>query len=64
MVLMPKRVKYRKSHRGRRMGKSIAGSKVSFGEFGLQAILGKQLGARMPPKRRTWSLEASGLPVG
>ncbi len=33
----PKRVKYRKSHRGKRRGVAIAGGKVSFGEFGLQA---------------------------
>ncbi len=38
MVLMPKRVKYRKSHRGRRKGLSVSGSKVNFGEFGLQAL--------------------------
>jgi large subunit ribosomal protein L16 len=40
MVLMPKRVKFRKTHRGRRKGKAISGSKVSFGEFGLQALEG------------------------
>ncbi|MBI2917208.1 MAG: 50S ribosomal protein L16 [Chloroflexi bacterium] len=33
----PKRVKYRKSHRGKRRGVAVAGGKVSFGEFGLQA---------------------------
>ncbi|RKY36460.1 MAG: 50S ribosomal protein L16 [Candidatus Omnitrophota bacterium] len=38
MVLMPKRVKYRKSHRGRRKGCAKGGAKVSFGEFGLQAL--------------------------
>ena len=38
MVLMPKRVKFRKTHRGRRKGASNGGSKVSFGEFGLQAL--------------------------
>ncbi|MFH1451303.1 MAG: 50S ribosomal protein L16 [bacterium] len=38
MVLMPKRVKFRKTHRGRRKGLSSGGSKVSFGEFGLQAL--------------------------
>lgn len=38
MVLMPKRVKFRKTHRGRRKGLSNGGSRVSFGEFGLQAI--------------------------
>lgn len=37
-MLMPKRVKFRKSHRGRRRGKSTRGSEVSFGEYGLQAL--------------------------
>lgn len=38
MVLMPKRVKYRKAHRGRRKGLATSGSTVCFGEFGLQAL--------------------------
>ena len=38
MVLIPKRVKYRKSQRGRRRGLAVTGSQVSFGEFGLQAL--------------------------
>jgi large subunit ribosomal protein L16 len=37
-MLMPKRVKYRKQHRGRMKGKATRGNKVSFGEFGLQAL--------------------------
>lgn len=37
-MLMPKRVKYRKQMRGRMKGKSLRGSVVSFGEFGLQAL--------------------------
>ena len=37
MPLMPKRVKYRKQHRGRRTGVAMRGSSVSFGEFGLKA---------------------------
>ena len=37
-MLMPKRVKYRKHHRGRMKGKAHRGNKVSFGEFGLQAL--------------------------
>ncbi len=37
-MLMPKRVKYRKQHRGRRRGVALRGSQVSFGEFGLQAL--------------------------
>ncbi len=37
-MLMPKRVKYRKAHRGRRRGKAYRGSQVNFGDFGLKAI--------------------------
>jgi len=37
-MLMPKRVKYRKTHRGRRNGKAYRGSDIAFGEFGLQAM--------------------------
>ena len=38
MPLMPKRVKFRKSHRGSRAGNAQRGTKVSFGEFGLQSL--------------------------
>jgi large subunit ribosomal protein L16 len=34
----PKRVKYRKSQRGRRAGTAQAGSAVDFGDFGMQAL--------------------------
>ena len=37
-MLMPKRVKFRKTHRGRRKGKAYRGSTIAFGEFGLQAM--------------------------
>ena len=37
-MLMPKKVKYRKQHRGNRRGKAQRGSTVSFGEFGLKAL--------------------------
>ena len=37
-MLMPKRVKYRKTHRGRMNGKAYRGSSIAFGEFGLQAL--------------------------
>jgi len=36
-MLMPKRVKYRKTQHGRMRGKANRGNKVSFGEYGLQA---------------------------
>ncbi|MDD5428615.1 MAG: 50S ribosomal protein L16 [Candidatus Omnitrophica bacterium] len=38
MGLMPKRVKFRKSQRGRRFGTSFRGAKLAFGEFGLKAL--------------------------
>jgi large subunit ribosomal protein L16 len=37
-MLQPKRVKYRKSHRGRRKGIASSGNKIEFGDFGLQAL--------------------------
>lgn len=35
---MPKRVKRRRVHRGRMTGKATRGNKISYGEFGLQAL--------------------------
>jgi large subunit ribosomal protein L16 len=37
-MLMPKRVKYRKQHRGRMKGKASRGVEVVFGDYGLQAL--------------------------
>lgn len=37
-MLMPKRVKHRKVHRGRMKGIAKGGTKLSFGEYGLQAL--------------------------
>ena len=37
-MLMPKKVKYRKHQRGRRAGLAKGGTKVDFGDFGLQAL--------------------------
>jgi large subunit ribosomal protein L16 len=37
-MLMPKKVKHRKQHRGRMSGKALRGSTLSFGEYGLQAL--------------------------
>ena len=36
-MLQPKRVKYRKVHRGRRLGSAHSGNTVAFGDYGLQA---------------------------
>ena len=38
MPLMPKRVKFRKQHRGRRTGIATRGNSLDFGEFGLKAM--------------------------
>lgn len=38
MALIPSRVKYRKTHRGRRKGLATRGNRVAFGEFGLQVL--------------------------
>ncbi|MCL2053463.1 MAG: 50S ribosomal protein L16 [Oscillospiraceae bacterium] len=37
-MLLPKRVKYRRVHRGRMRGQATRGNTVSNGEFGLQAL--------------------------
>ena len=37
-MLMPKRVKYRRVHRGRLTGKALRGNTVTYGDFGLQAL--------------------------
>ena len=37
-MLQPKRVKFRKNHKGRRRGGANAGNTVGFGDYGLQAM--------------------------
>ena len=37
-MLLPKRVKYRRVHRGRMTGKAYRGNTVTYGDFGLQAL--------------------------
>ena len=37
-MLMPKRVKYRRQHRGRMKGKAQKGNTLAYGEYGLQAL--------------------------
>jgi len=45
-MLMPSKVKFRKSQRGRMRGKASRGAELSFGEFGLQALEPCWLSAR------------------
>jgi len=37
-MLMPKRVKWRKQHRGKMKGNACRGNKVAFGDYGLQSL--------------------------
>ena len=45
MPQMPKRVKFRKSQRGKVKGNAARGNKVSYGEYGLQSLEGGWLSA-------------------
>jgi len=45
-MLQPKRVKYRKSHKGNRRGSASSGNTITFGDFGLQAMEPAWLTAR------------------
>ena len=46
MALMPKRVKHRKSQRGKLKGNATRGNRVVFGDFGLQALQGGWISAQ------------------
>ena len=37
-MLMPRKVKYRKQHRGRMAGRAKAGTAINFGDYGIQAL--------------------------
>ena len=45
-MLQPKRVKFRKSHRGRRKGIATSGNEIVLGEYGLKAMEAAWLTAR------------------
>lgn len=45
-MLQPKKSKYRKQFRGKNRGKTLRGSDVSFGEFGLKAMTGGWVSSR------------------
>ena len=45
-MLMPKRIKYRKSQRGRMRGNATRGHRVTFGDFGLQSTESAWITAR------------------
>ena len=53
-MLLPKRTKFRKAHKGRNRGLAHTGNKVSFGEFGLQATTrGRMTSRQIEAARRT-----------
>ena len=45
-MLMPRKVKHRKQHRGRTQGLTKGGSALSYGEYGIQALVPGWLSAR------------------
>lgn len=45
-MLMPKRTKFRKMHRGRRSGVATSGNSLTYGEFGLQALTSGDVSSR------------------
>lgn len=45
-MLSPKRMKFRKAHKGRIKGDATRGSELSFGDFGLQALESGKITAR------------------
>lgn len=62
-MLMPRRVTYRKQHRGRRAGAAQTGNTVAFGEWGLQAQTTAWVDARQIESARraiTGSLKRGG----
>ena len=53
-MLLPKRTKYRKMHKGRNRGLATTGNKVSFGEYGLKATgRGRMTARQIEAARRT-----------
>ncbi|MGH1543048.1 MAG: 50S ribosomal protein L16 [Arenicella sp.] len=53
-MLLPKRTKYRKQHKGRNRGLALTGNKVSFGEFGLKSTgRGRMTARQIEAARRT-----------
>ena len=50
-MLLPKRVKYRRVHRGRLKGKATRGNTVTYGDFGLQAKRGGKVWIKIFPDK-------------
>ncbi|MCB9883117.1 MAG: 50S ribosomal protein L16 [Planctomycetes bacterium] len=59
MAMMPKRVKWRKQQRGKIKGNATRGNRVSFGEFGLQALEPGWISARQIEAGRVAAVRAA-----
>ena len=53
-MLLPKRVKYRRVHRGRLKGKAMRGNTVTYGDFGLQATEPCWITSNHDPLHQAW----------
>ena len=62
-MLLPKRVKYRRVHRGRLTGKAMRGNKVTYGDFGLQALEPAWITSRQIEAARIAMTRASSVAV-
>ncbi|MFH1228196.1 MAG: 50S ribosomal protein L16 [Planctomycetota bacterium] len=60
MLLMPKRIKYRKWHRGKRKGNATRGNYVAFGDYGLMALQDCWLSAQQIEAGRVAATHAVG----
>ena len=58
-MLMPKRVKHRKVHKGRIRGKAMRGNRVAFGEWGLQSLEAGRITARQIEASRVAAVRAA-----
>ena len=68
-MLAPKRIKYRKKHKGKMRGVSRRGNRVSFGDYGLQAVESAWISNRQiegvgeEVARRAMQLASDKLPI-
>lgn len=60
MRLQPKRVKYRKSQKGRLRGRALRGTRLNFGEYGLVAQENKRITARQIEATRVTIIRSVG----
>ena len=66
-MLMPKRVKRRRVHRGRMKGKAMRGNTVTYGQYGIGSRSSPTSRLRKNPRKPGWEAETvlrnTGLPL-